>query len=194
VNLPERTGAQVRIGVAIAVPEPFSTQLRDARRLFGDPQAEAIPPHITVLGPTVLEPDELSGALVHLRAAATSRAPFRVVLRGTGSFRPVSPVVFAQVAQGIAECEALESAIRTGPLDFPLRFPYHPHVTVAHEVPDAALDRAFTELAGFEAEFDVREVHLFEHGDDGVWRPERGFRLGELSGGASGESSARLRP
>jgi 2'-5' RNA ligase len=190
VNLPERTGAQVRIGVAIAVPEPFSTRLRDARRRFGDPEAEAIPPHITVLGPTVLEPGELTAALEHLEAAAATCAPFHVVLRGTGSFRPVSPVVFAQVAQGIAECEALESAIRSGPLAFPLRFPYHPHVTVAHEVPDAALDRAFTELAGFEAEFDVDSVHLFEHGDDGVWRPERGFGLRERSGA----SSEQVRP
>jgi 2'-5' RNA ligase len=186
VNLPERTGAQVRIGVAIAVPEPYRTALRAARRRFDDPEAEAIPPHITVLGPTVLEPEQLEPAARHLEAAAAATAPFRIVLRGAGSFRPVSPVVFAQVAQGIAECESLESAVRSGPLDQPLRFSYHPHVTVAHEVPDASLDRAFEEMADFSATFEVTELHLFEHGDDGVWRPARGFPLGESSprGGA----------
>ena len=34
-----------------------------------------------------------------------------------------------------------------------LRFPYHPHVTVAHHLADAQLDRAFAELADFECEF-----------------------------------------
>jgi len=181
-NLPDRTGAQVRIGVAIAVPPPFGPELGEARRRFGDPQADAIPPHITVLGPSVLERDELDGAIEHLGKAAAGEAPFHVVLRGAGTFRPVSPVVFAQVAVGIAECERLEAAVRTGPLDFPLRFNYHPHVTVAHEVPDDLLDAAFDGMADYEATFRVDEVHLYEHGDDGVWRPVRGFPLGGATG------------
>jgi 2'-5' RNA ligase len=185
MNLPERTGAQIRIGVAIAVPEPFSSELRAARRRFGDPEAEAIPPHITVLGPTVLEPDEVDRALAHVADAVRAIEPFEVVLRGAGTFRPVSPVVFAQVAQGIAECEALESVVRSGVLDLPTRFYYHPHVTVAHEVPEEALDRAFVEMADFEASFDVEQVHLFEHGDDSVWRPARGFPLGRSNPRAS---------
>ncbi|QFU97630.1 hypothetical protein KDY119_01129 [Luteimicrobium xylanilyticum] len=179
-NLPDRTDAQVRIGVAIAVPPPFGAELGESRRRFGDPQADAIPPHITVLGPSVVERDELADTIEHLRKAAASQEPFHVVLRGAGTFRPVSPVVFAQVAVGIAECERLEAAVRTGPLDFPLRFNYHPHVTVAHEVSDELLDAAFDGMADYEATFSVDEVHLFEHGDDGVWRPVQGFPLGSV--------------
>ncbi len=59
-----------------------------------------------------------------------------------------------------------------------LDFHYHPHVTVAHHVPDEALDRAFAELADFECTFVVEEFHLYEHGADGVWRPVRSFALG----------------
>ena len=50
--------------------------------------------------------------------------------------------------------------------------------TVAHEVPDAALDKAFADLSSFDATFEVTSFQLFHHGDDGVWRPERDFHLG----------------
>ncbi|QJW37308.1 2'-5' RNA ligase family protein [Cellulosimicrobium protaetiae] len=177
MNLPERGPQQVRIGIAIEVPEPFATQLQDARARFGDPLARSIPPHVTLLGPTVLDPAGIDAARDHLAAVAASAAPFRIHLRGSATFRPISPVVFIQVVEGIAECEHLESAIRTGPLAQDLRFNYHPHVTVAHEVPDAALDAAFEEMATYEAAFEVTGISLYEHGDDGVWRPEQVFAL-----------------
>lgn len=177
MRLPERAGDQVRIGVALQVPQPYGPQLQRARAGFGDPLAQDIPPHITLLGPTVLEPAELEAVGDHLTAVGKEHAPFRIHLRGTGTFRPVSAVVFVQVVEGIAECELLERAVRSGPLQQDLRFNYHPHVTVAHDVPDEALDRAFDELAGFEARFDVDAIQVFEHGDDGVWRPVRDFPL-----------------
>lgn len=177
MNLPERGPEQVRIGIAIEVPEPFATELQTARARFGDPLAHLIPPHVTLLGPTVLDPAELVEARRHLASVVAQVAPFRIHLRGSATFRPVSPVVFVQVVEGIAECEHLERTIRTGPLEQELRFNYHPHVTVAHEVPDAALDTAFDEMAGYEAHFDVTSVSLYEHGDDGVWRPEQVFGL-----------------
>lgn len=185
MNLPERGPEQVRIGIAIEVPEPYAAQLQEARARFGDPLARLIPPHVTLLGPTVLDPAELGDARDHLESVAAQAAPFRVHLRGSATFRPVSPVVFIQVVEGIAECEHLESAIRSGPLAQELRFNYHPHVTVAHEVPDAALDAAFDEMASYEASFDVTSISLYEHGDDGVWRPEQLFGLSADAGPAT---------
>lgn len=177
MRLPERVGDQVRIGVAIQVPEPFGPQLQHARADFGDPFAHDIPPHVTLLGPTVVEPHELDVVGDHLTAVGRRHRPFTVLLRGTGTFRPVSDVVFVQVVKGIAECEQLERGVRSGPLAQEVRFNYHPHVTVAHDVPAEALDRAFDELATFEAEFLVDSLQVFEHGDDGVWRPVRDFPL-----------------
>lgn len=183
MNLPERGPSQVRIGIAIEIPEPFGPALQEARAAFGDPFAGDIPPHITLLGPTVVDESALDEVYAHLERVTAQAAPFRVILRGSGTFRPVSPVVFVIVAQGIAECEELEGAVRSGVLDQELRFNYHPHVTVAHEVDDEALDLAFEEMAGFEASFDVTGIHLYEHGDDGVWRPARRFELSGLSDG-----------
>lgn len=177
MNLPETSGEQLRIGVAVTVPEPYSTTLQAARGRVGDPAAPSIPPHITLLGPTVVEPGDLAVVERHLEEVASHYRPFVLRLRGTGTFRPVSPVVFVQVVEGIAGCEALERHIRTGPLVQDLRFNYHPHVTVAHEVPDAALDRAFIELSRFDATFVVHAFHTYGYGDDEVWRPVRDFPL-----------------
>ncbi|GAA2739656.1 2'-5' RNA ligase family protein [Pedococcus aerophilus] len=166
------------IGVSIAIPSPHAEMLQAKRASFGDPLAESIPTHVTLLPPTEVDDDELTDAVEHLEEVAAEKTSFRMVLRGTGSFRPISPVVFVQVSGGLADCELLEKAVRSGPLERSLEFYYHPHVTVAHHVPEEALDRAFTELADFECEFAVGEFHLYEHGTDGVWRPVRSFSLG----------------
>jgi 2'-5' RNA ligase len=171
-------GAARTVGVAVAVPEPFGSHLRECRASFGDPEAERIPPHITLLPPTEVEHSYHDSVIAHLdRVAATSRA-FTVHLRGTASFRPVSPVVFVQLIAGIAECERLETAVRSGPLARELAFHYHPHVTVAHRLSDDRLDLAAESLEDFDAAFDVTEFLLYEHGGDGVWRPERPFVFG----------------
>jgi len=178
-------GEEMRIGVAVAVPEPYAGALQAARARVGDPAADLIRPHITLLGPTVLPAGGLAEVDAHLRAVAARHRPFTVHLRGTATFRPVSPVVFVQVVEGIASCELLELDIRSGVLDSELRFHYHPHVTIAHDVPDDALDRAFADLASFEARFAVPEIHLYEHGDDGMWRPIGRYAL---TGGGDGDA------
>ncbi len=174
---PALAPGQIRIGVAIAVPEPFASELVAARRRFGDPMAEFIPPHITLLGPTVINEQDMADVAEHLRTVAQQVNSFVVHLRSSGTFRPVSQVVFVQVAQGIAECEQLEELVRSGPLQQDLRFHYHPHVTVAHDVPESALNVAFEDMARYEASFAVNEIQLFEHYEDNQWRAVAGFDL-----------------
>jgi 2'-5' RNA ligase len=165
------------IGVSIAIPAPHGDVLQAKRASYGDPLADSIPTHVTLLPPTLVADADMDMALTHLDRVSRRTPAFPMVLRGTGTFRPVSPVVFVQVSRGIAECELLEQAVRTGPLERKLEFYYHPHVTVAHDVPDESLDRAFSDLADFEASFDVEAFHLYEHGADAVWRPVQTFPL-----------------
>jgi len=178
MRLPGKADDEVRLGVAIAVPEPYGPALQAARESFGDPLARLIPPHVTLVGPTVRAIDALADVEAHLASVAARHAPFTMRLRGTGTFRPISPVVFVQVAAGIPHCERLEADLRTGVLAEPREFNYHPHVTVAHELDDAALEAAFTGLERFDASFEVTSFSLFDHGEDGQWRPAREFRLG----------------
>ncbi|MET0712790.1 MAG: 2'-5' RNA ligase family protein [Jiangellaceae bacterium] len=168
------------IGVAIPVPEPFSAELQGWRREFGDPLACAIPPHITLLPPTDVPVAELPTVEEHVAEVAAAGEQFRVRLRGTASFRPVSPVVFVALVEGISGCEMLSKSVRTGPLPVELTYPYHPHVTVAHDLPDDVLDRAFEQLADYAADFTVTAFSLYEHGADQVWRPRHSFPVGGL--------------
>jgi 2'-5' RNA ligase len=166
------------IGVAIAIPEPHGGQLQTYRLSYGDPLARSIPTHVTVLPPTDVHDNDLPAIEDHLRKVAQAEQPFDLHLRGTGTFRPVSPVVFVQLALGIGDCERIEAQVRSGPLSRELGFYYHPHVTVAHDLPDETLEKAYSELAGYEARFPVWGFSLYEHGPDGVWRPQRDYPFG----------------
>ncbi len=160
----------VTLGVAVAVPEPFATALRDSRAATGDPVALAVPPHVTIVPPVVVPPDAVPDIVEHVRRVVAEMPRFAVVLSGTDTFRPVSDVVFVRVVDGAQACDRLQQRVRTGPLERRLGFPYHPHVTVAHDVPADALDRVQGDLSGFHAAFDVDEVAVFRCASDGVWR------------------------
>lgn len=165
------------IGVSIAVPDPWGARLQDYRVELGDPAGQLIPSHVTLVPPCEVTDEAMDEVLTHLERTATHSAPFSVQLRGTGTFRPVSPVVFINVVAGISECEVLASRLRRGPLEAEQRFPYHPHVTVAHELDEGLLDRAFGELSDFDCVFDVTEFHLYEHDARTGWRPTRAVPL-----------------
>ncbi|GGO76198.1 2'-5' RNA ligase family protein [Nocardioides deserti] len=166
------------IGVAVAIPEPWASELQDYRTALGDTTATMIPTHITLVPPTELAESDLAAVEEHLAAVAAERRTFLVHLRGTGTFRPVSPVVFVSLVEGISSCEQLAAAVRRGPLAVDLEYPYHPHVTIAHHLGDDQLDRAFDDLADFECEFLVGEFHLYVHDETLGWQPSREFTLG----------------
>ncbi|WP_368671860.1 2'-5' RNA ligase family protein, partial [Jatrophihabitans endophyticus] len=59
-----------------------------------------------------------------------------------------------------------------------LDFPYHPHVTVAQEIGDEALDEAYDGLSGFVARFPVDRFVLFSRDTAGAWQWGTEFPLG----------------
>ncbi|HWB35551.1 MAG TPA: 2'-5' RNA ligase family protein [Rugosimonospora sp.] len=177
MTLPEPGPDEVVIGVVVTVPVPHADVLATARLASGDPEAATLPPHVTLHGPAVVPRDDLEDVDAHLAGVARRHGPFVVHLRGTGTFRPVSPVVFVALARGIADCEQLERSVRCGPLDAPLRFPYHPHVTVAQDVEDETLDAVEKQLGDFDGTFVVTAIDRYVHDADGQWRPMRRFPL-----------------
>jgi 2'-5' RNA ligase len=167
------------IGVAIPVPDPYGSLLREKRADFGDPMAETVPSHVTLIPPTEVADDELDVVCGALERASATLPPFAMRLRGTGTFRPVSPVVFVAVSQGISYTEMLAKCVRDA-LDSPEpEFPFHPHVTVAHNLDDPSLDRAYDDLRDFECQFTVSEFALYHHEDESGWVPQRAFSLGQ---------------
>ena len=165
------------IGVSLAVPEPWGTRLQEFRVANGDGQGATIPTHITLVPPVEVGQEVFADVERHLGAVAAACPPYRVHLRGSGTFRPVSPVVFVNLVEGISWTEHLAQDCRRGPLALELDFPFHPHVTVAHVADDVVLDRAFEELAGFDCTFIVEAFHLYVHDPDRGWTATRDFAL-----------------
>ncbi|MBW3068371.1 MULTISPECIES: 2'-5' RNA ligase family protein [unclassified Actinomyces] len=171
MDVPVPAPSQCVLGVTIVLPEPWATRVRSVRTAVGDPHGNAIPPHITLLPPTAVDKDDLAAVTAHVSRVAARTAPFNLRAAGVGTFRPVSPVVFLGVAEGAGAIDALQQALRAddGPLRRTLRFPFHPHVTLAHEVDDDALDRAARSGSDIAAAFVVDRIHLQRLASDGSW-------------------------
>jgi len=175
--LPDIGPEQTRVGVSIAVPEPWASEISQARISYGDEYAEMIPPHITIVGPTAVNLKDIPAIIVALDNACDQVPKFQVSLSGAGSFRPISPVAFLNVEQGAAECAALSARANKGLLAGVQRFPYHAHVTLAHGVPDPVLDQAEADFADLHARFSADALWLYRHHEDGVWRKLCKFEL-----------------
>jgi 2'-5' RNA ligase len=163
------------IGILLAIPEPYGGELSDRRAAYGDAQPGTVPMHVTLLPPTEVDAASLPEIEKHLEAVAERGRPFRMALSGTGTFRPVSQVVFVRIEQGAAQCVELEAQVRAGVLYRQLQFPYHPHVTVAHDLDQAVLDAAQADLAGYRAEFEISGFGLYHRESDGSWTTLRSF-------------------
>lgn len=159
--------SQGRIGVVVPVPGPHADQLRTIRAASGDP-LHVIAPHLTLV--TGIPVTDWDAALAHVRSVAASTSPIAVLFEGSDTFRPVSPVVYARVTEGEEECRELHQALLTGPLDAVPEFPYVPHVTLAQNVPDDALDHAALMHSTQRWWLFVDEVAVYAaHGENSDW-------------------------
>ena len=174
---PRPTPDTTVLGVVVPIPEPWSQLFVDWRAKVGDPQATSVPPHVTLLPPTEVPVADRPTISAHLAEVARCHPAFDMHLSGTGTFAPVSDVVFVAVARGIGNCELIANDVRRGPLARSLSYPYHPHVTVAHDVPGDMLDLAYSGLSDLSAEFRVEHFTEFEQAPDGSWVVAREYPL-----------------
>ncbi len=167
--LPARDDTQDWLGVVVAVPEPWVSQITEARLALGDPAAANVPAHVTIMPPLAVPQDDREVVFDHLRKVAKRHNPFKITVRGSGSFLPVSPVVFLNVVGGARECADLADDVRSGPLEYNLRFPYHAHITLAQGVSEPRLDAALKLGEGFEASWVVPGFRLDKLEADGSY-------------------------
>lgn len=173
------------VGVILGFPPDIAEELQRWRASFGDPLATVVPAHITLV--TTTPTDDWEATREHVRAVARRQRPFTITIAGTGTFRPVSPVVFINVEDGFGQCVELHRELQQGPLERDLPFAYHPHVTIAHDVAPESLDEAEAVLRDYRATFPVVSMGLYEHGADGIWqlREELDFGRENDDGGVS---------
>ncbi len=152
---------QYTLGVVIPVPEPPHTQLRDWRASYGGQASLLIEPHVTLVTGSLNGGASWQDAAQHLHRVCAAQPPFTVQLGAAISFRPLSPVVYLPLRQGLDACRQLHQALLRGPLRHDSPFEYHPHLTIAQNVTDAELDAALHALSGVELRFTVDQVQLF---------------------------------
>lgn len=128
--------------LVIYIPDPLGRFLDDLRR-------ELVPnynPHAHV---SVLPPRSLSvpwdTASEQARSRTEVAAPFDIELTSIEVF-PATEVIYIEIGQGSTEMRSLHSAMNSGALDWDEPFVYHPHITLAQEIPHERVGE-FTELA-----------------------------------------------
>jgi 2'-5' RNA ligase len=128
--------------LVIYIPGPLGAFLDDLRR-------ELVPhynphAHVSVLPPRPLLVDWLAASR-QVQALAETWPPFDVELTEIGVF-PSTDVIYLEVGAGARELRGMHSAMNAGALEYGEPFPYHPHITLAQEVPHDDVPAAF-ELA-----------------------------------------------
>ncbi|MEO8026046.1 MAG: 2'-5' RNA ligase family protein [Bryobacteraceae bacterium] len=109
--------------------------------------------HLTVLPPRILEgrPDE---GWSEIQEGLRNVGPVHVELRSIEIF-PVSRAIYLSLGQGFSELERLHSKLNVGKLYFKEPFLYHPHITLAQDVPADRVDSIAELAASRWAEADV---------------------------------------
>ncbi|MEV8143449.1 2'-5' RNA ligase family protein [Specibacter sp. NPDC078709] len=161
--------------MVISLPPSLAEVLGEKRAMYAGPGTAVVAPHITLVSGRAWE--SWTAAEEHVRKVAAEFVPFKLSLRGTGTFEPVSPVVFLNVDDGAADCAALHAKLLEGPLEHLLEFSFHPHLTIAHALDADTMARAKAEMVDFEAEFEVTSIGLFDY-IEGTWALREELSLG----------------
>jgi 2'-5' RNA ligase len=82
---------------------------------------------------------EWTVASEQVRQCAAAHPPFDVTLGAIRRF-PVTNVIYIELAAGAPEFFAMHDAMNRDALAFAEPFAYHPHVTLAQEIPPASVD------------------------------------------------------
>lgn len=162
------------ICIAVAVPDPLATQIDSRRSPFQIMGRREMEPHITILPPRRVQRGEFEDLRAIFASVASVHSGFQVRLRGAGTFRPRSPVVYVRVEDADA-CKALALDLHLVIEDSLER--YEPHVTVARRVPDDVLDEALQGFADFDSRFEVERVWLYVRSER-VWMRQASLPLG----------------
>ncbi|WP_159614241.1 2'-5' RNA ligase family protein [Glutamicibacter sp. JC586] len=163
------------LGVVIPVPQPHRDTLRAWRQEFGGEATAPIAPHITLVSGSYLT--TWGKAAAHVRDVATRMQPFTIELGAARSFRPASDVVYLPLLSGADQCWQLHQQLLGDALRHESSFAYHPHLTIAQNVPAQHLDAAQAALSTVDMVFEADRVQLFDT-RGGQWNLSEDIALG----------------
>jgi 2'-5' RNA ligase len=162
------------------LPEPLASFL-DALRLELTPACNPHA-HVTILPPRPIY-DDLKTAVRQISEDLKGAAPFRVELGAIEIFE-ATHVIYLGLARGASELRRLYRALNCGCLKYSENFPYHPHITIAQNIPPeetARLAPIATETwARFSGPrgFTVSELSFVQHVAPSIWADVAEIPLG----------------
>ena len=161
------------------LPDPLGRFLDDLRvELTPDCKPHA---HVTILPPRPLCHD-LADTVHQLTDDLQDGLPFRVDLGQIETFA-ATQVIYLGLADGASELRRLYGALNCGCLEYKENFPYHPHITIAQNIPTGnapKLARIATErFANYRGPrgFDVTVLSLVQHVAPSIWIDVATLRL-----------------
>jgi hypothetical protein len=169
--------------LVIYIPDPLGRFLDDLRR-------ELVPhcnPHAHV---SVLPPRGLSVpwtiASEQARALTEGWAPFDIELTSVEMF-PATEVIYIEIGRGASEMRSLHSAMNSGVLEWNEPFVYHPHITLAQDIPHdlvaeftQAAHRHWTEYRGPRV-FRAERAVFVQNAGDNCWVDLAEYSLGAVT-------------
>jgi hypothetical protein len=125
--------------LVIYLPQPLGGFLDDLR-------LEMVPgcnphAHVSVLPPRPL-PVAPDSAIAEARAILAGSEQFEIVLGQIEKF-DVTDVIYISLEKGAEQLHRMHARLNTGALSFDEPFAYHPHVTLAQEIPADRVDTLF---------------------------------------------------
>ena len=185
-GVPRNVPAEVQLNIfalVIYVPDPLGRFLDDLRLELApgcNPHA-----HVSVLPPRPLAV-EWQAASGQARALAEGWAPFEIELTGLRIF-PVTNVIYLEIGAGAADLRRMNAAMNSGALEFQEPFPYHPHVTLAQEIPPQEVQavhelarRRWKEYRGGSV-FRAERTVFVQNTLDNCWLDLAGYSLGAVA-------------
>jgi 2'-5' RNA ligase len=179
-----KNGAQPINSFALVtyVPQPLGAFLDDLR-------LELVPgclprAHVTILPPRPLEitPEQ---AWSYIQSRIQEVPPFEVELTRVEIF-DVTQVIYLAIGAGSEELKRLHALANTGPVAFAEPFPYHPHITLAQQLPPEEVAKAY-EVAvrrwaecPYERRFSVETITFVQNSDENRWIDLARWTLGAV--------------
>jgi 2'-5' RNA ligase len=155
------------------IPDPLARFLDDLRVELTpgcNPRA-----HVTILPPRPLHNDvDVKDTIQLIVEECRNLPPFRVE---PGDIRVFvkSNVVYLDIARGIDELREFYRVLNQGPLEYKESFPYHPHITIAQNIPPDQAPRlaavAKEKWAGYRGPrgFTVSSLSFVQHVAPSIW-------------------------
>lgn len=153
-------GATTQFALVGYIPEPLGSFLSNLR-------TELVPhchlqSHVTLLTPRPLASPTWT-LIEELRREASRLSSFEVEL-GSPEVFPVTNVIYLSIARGREEIVAIHDRLARDMFSYKEPYPFHPHITLAQEIPEDAVTDLFT-----------RACERWER-----WPHSRAFRVEEL--------------